>query len=388
MGVKNTMVKNIIALTITILIMVVVAEIVLTLFFPVGDPYRLWKEGQVVEMKYIESQFQPDQHYIFYPEPELPGMGEMARFTTNNLGFRGSDLTIPKPDDEYRIFMIGGSTTECVYLDDTLAVTHILESNLNQNVPDTISVEVYGAGKSGDRTYDHIAMISQRIVHLEPDLIIVFCGINDITAAIYEADYTQMPHGSGQKISFFDLVKYTLTEFQLARRLYYVYKGIFSIPTGDDLLTSISFKSDYKRKVELRRSSPLSDQPPRVDLKPYRENLITIIGLARAHNIRLVFMTQATTWNSQVDPDTESWQWGTYKNGVTYRAEDMDKAMSAYNNVMREVAAEYDIPVFDAALFMPKTIDYFYDDCHFNIEGARKAGSLLGSFLMENDLIN
>jgi lysophospholipase L1-like esterase len=230
-------------------------------------------------------------------------------------------------------------------------------------------------------------MISQRIIHLQPDLIIVFCGINDITAAVYEADYIHMPQATGKVISFIDLAKYILTEFQLPRRLYYAYKGIFKAPGGDDLLTSISFKSDYKSKVALRKSAPQSDEPPRIDIESYRNNLQSLIGLARIHDIRLIFMTQATTWNSRMDPATEEWHWGTYKNGLTYRTDLMDAALSQYNETMRLTAARDNIPVFDLALLMPKTLEFFYDDCHFNIEGAQQAGHLLGNFLIENNVV-
>lgn len=380
------MAKNIIVFCVSLLVMIILSEAVLWLFFPIGDPYRLWKEGQVVEMKYIESQFQPNQQYLFYPEPELSGMGEKARFTTNNLGFRGSDLIMPKPPGELRIFMVGGSTTECVYLDDTLAITYVLESYLGENLPKDVTPRVYGAGKSGDRSYDHLAMIGQRIIHLEPDLIIVFCGITDLTAAIYNADYLHMPEAEGRKITFFDQAKYILTEFQLPRRLYYVYKGILKPPTGDEALTSISFKSNYKRQVELRKTSPQANDRPRVDLEPYRKNLISIIGLARSHNTGMVLMTQATTWDSHIDPHATDWIWGTYKDGLNYREDFMDDAMTAYNNVMRQVGIETGTPVFDMALLMPKSLDFFYDDCHFNIAGARKAGRLLGDFIIENGL--
>jgi lysophospholipase L1-like esterase len=382
------MAKNILTLGITLVVMVVAAEIILWLFFPIGDPYRLWKEGQVVESRYIESQFQPNLHLDFYPEPELSGMGEMARFTTDSLGFRGSEVVFPKPPDEFRIFMVGGSTTECVYLDDTLAVTHVLEEYLDAHIPDGVSVKVYGAGKSGDRSYDHLAMIGQRIVHLQPDLIIVFCGMNDLTAAIYNADYFHLPQVNGARVSFFDLIKYALTDFQLPRRLYYVYKGIVHVRSGDELLQSISFRSDYKKKVELRKTAPQTDKPPRTDPAPYRENLQSIIGLVRAHHAKLVFLTQATTWNSQVDPRADDWIWGTYKDGVTYRADLMDSALNAYNDALREVATQNNVPVFDLAKVMPKSLDYFYDDCHFNILGAKTAGDLLGAFLIENGLID
>jgi lysophospholipase L1-like esterase len=378
------MAKNILTLCITLLVMVILAEAVLWLLAPIDDPYRLWKEGQVVDYKFIESQFQPDQHYTFYPEPELSGMGEIARFTTNNLGFRGDNIGQPKPPDEFRVFMVGGSTTECAYLDDTSSVTAVLEYYLAEHFSGSHRVKVYGAGKSGDRSYDHLAMIGQRITHLQPDLVIVFCGLNDLTAAIYNADYLHFPQNYGARISFLDQTKYLLTEFQFPRRLYHAYKGILKSQTGDDLLTSIRFKSHYKELVKLRKSSTPTDRAPATDITSYRNNLTSIVGLVRAHNVELVFMTQAVTWNSKVDPKVTDWVWATHRNGVTYREDLMDMAMTAYNDAMRAAAEENDIPVFDLARMIPKSLAFFYDDCHFNIKGAERAATMLGAFLIDN----
>jgi hypothetical protein len=32
-----------------------------------------------------------------------------------------------------------------------------------------VDVRVYGAGRSGDKSFDHVAMVAHRIAHLEPD---------------------------------------------------------------------------------------------------------------------------------------------------------------------------------------------------------------------------
>lgn len=380
------MVKNLLALGVTLVIMLVVGEVILRLGFPVEDPYRARKQGMTADAKYIESQFAPYQQLELLPEPELPGMPAKARFSTDNLGFRGPDIVQPKPPSEFRIFMVGGSTTECLYLDDTMTTAYVLESFLAGRLPHGKIAKVYNAGKSGDRSYDHLAMIGQRIVHLQPDMIIVFCGINDLTAAIYNADYLHFPSGAKAELTFFAQVKLLLTEFQIPRRLYYVYRSIFRPKSDVELLTAIGLKSDYEEKVALRKSQPVSDDFPRIDLIHYGNNLISIVGLARAHGVRVVMMTQATTWNSKTDPGIADRHWASYRNGVTYREDMLDSAMNLYNGIMREAGAAMDVPVFETALMIPKTRVYFYDDCHFNMAGARKAGELLGAFLLENNL--
>lgn len=371
---------------ISMTVITIIGEICLTLFFPIDDPYQMAKDSRNQNFKYIESQFLPHQDYTFYPEPELSRMSKQAHFTTNNMGFRGSDIIQPKPKGEFRIFMIGGSTTECLFLDDTLATTFLLERYINRHLKKEKDIRVYNAGKSGDRSYDHIAMISQRLVHLQPDMLIVFAGINDLTAAIYEADYTHPFVESGATLSLGRLLIYLATEFQLPRRFYYLIRRFSGGQSDDDILRAISYRSEYKRMVELRRSHPVSDKFPRIDLDSYRSNLKSIIGLARVHNIRLLLMTQATTWNSEIDPETTDWQWATFRNGITYSEQNLETALKEYNGVMRQLAAENKLLLFDLAGSIPKSLEFFYDDCHFNINGAEWTAEKLGVYLIEENV--
>jgi hypothetical protein len=98
-------------------------------------------------------------------------------------------------------------------------------------------------------------------------------------------------------------------------------------------------------------------------------------------------MTQQSTWNSPVDPEARKWHWMRYRGGVTYREDLMDAALESLNDAMRSVAADFDVPLFDLASAVPKSLDYFYDDCHFNTAGADTVGHLLATFLLENSLV-
>ena len=135
-------------------------------------------------------------------------------------------------------------------------------------------------------------------------------------------------------------------------------------------------------------SVPVSNMKPRTDLTPYGDNLGAIAGVCKSHSIELVFMTQPTTWNSSVDPKTEEWQWLLYRNGVTYRADLMSEALEFYNDGTRQVADENSVPTYDLATLLPKSLDYFYDDVHFNTKGAYETGKGLASFILEKGLIS
>jgi lysophospholipase L1-like esterase len=375
--------KTLIIFILSLLIGTVLLECGLRCFASINDP--LLEEKYVGPgMRYIESQFYPFESYLFYPEAELRHMMDTIRFTTNNMGFRGPDLDMPKPPDEYRIFMVGGSTTECLYLDDRRTISAELELQLNTIYQDYSKIRIYNAGKGGDKTFDHIAMIGQRIVHLQPDMIILCCGLNDLLGAIADVDYTHQPQTRRMRCSFWDILAQLATEFQIVRQTC----CLFSSESRSDVRQAIPFHSNYKNLAGLCKSYPLSREAPPRDLAAYEINLRTIIGIARSQNIKLMMLTQATTWNSRIDPGTADWHWMNCSDSVCYREKDMDQAMEAYNGVTRRLAREYNIPMQDLAKILPKTLDVIYDDCHLNVNGARLAAQFITQKISNDMLIS
>jgi lysophospholipase L1-like esterase len=277
--------------------------------------------------------------------------------------------------------MVGGSTTECLYLDDSESITSVLQQRLNDRGPHNLVVRVYGASKSGDATDDHISMIAHRLVHLEPDMLIVFSGINDLSRSIYNYDYSH--YSSQASLAKYSLVKLWATEFQISRRVYLLLKRLF--PPAQDVLQTITGTSNYREKIRIRESVAVSNERPRTDLVSYATNLRTIIGIAKSQGIPLVFMTQQTTWDGPAE--AKKWHWMVHRNGVTYRDDFMNEAMESLNDAMRELAIENDIPLYDLARSMPKSLDLMYDDVHFTERGAALAAEELASLILEKQMI-
>jgi lysophospholipase L1-like esterase len=393
------------------LVTLCIGEVVLRLVAPLPDPYEHLKwRREDMSPQYIVSQFDPNLHVTVKPEAGLPGVAGRNSFTTNNAGFRGDPLRLPKPADEYRIFMVGGSTTECLMLDDKDAVTAVLQRELQARFPSGPTFKVYNAGKSGDRTDDHIAMLVHRILLMEPDLIIVFPGINDLRAAIYGFDYLHYQYqlgdveheahfserASSYRLGFWSLLRLAAYESQIGRRLYYL-----SRPSADGLPGGASeparltleetlrnaarlgqpVRDGIRLRVALNRTAERTDAAPRTDLGSYRANLRTIAAVVPAHGARLVLVSQQTTWDSAVDPEVERWHWMTTVSHKTYRTALMAAALEAYNDALREIAREQSVPLCDLARELPKTLELFYDDVHFNVAGARRAGASLAAVI-------
>lgn len=360
---------------------IIIGEVCLERFRPVPDPFWSQKSPNL----YVRSAHPPNVRYRTAPEPGLRGIGPQNVFSTDNLGFRGDFLTIPKPKNEFRIFLVGGSTTECFYLDDGKALNSVLQEQLMQRAPKDVAVKVYGAGKSGDASDDHISMIAHRIVQLEPDMIVLFSGVNDLTRSIYEYDYLHLTRPA----EFFEPRASTFalwaTDYQIPRRLYYLKMRLS--PTERQVLEQVPLTTNVQQKRRLGQGAPISNERPRVDTAAYAHNLRTVVGAAKANHVQVVLITQQSTWNSAVDPEAAKWHAVLYRNGVNYREDFMDQALEALNDQMRAVAAEESVPIYDLAKAMPKTLEFFYDDVHFNENGARRAATELAALITDKQLI-
>jgi len=103
------------------------------------------------------------------------GLGQLG-FTTNNHGFRGPDITVPKPAGVFRIVCIGGSTTEEGAEDGTYP--YLMEQWLRAEHPG-LRLEVVNCGVCGMTTTRHLMRLPDYF-QLDPDLIILYEGVNDI----------------------------------------------------------------------------------------------------------------------------------------------------------------------------------------------------------------
>jgi lysophospholipase L1-like esterase len=364
----------------SLLLTLMLVELLLRLVHPLADPAADLRRGTLVSWPgspYVPSAYAPHTRLRAVAEPGLPGIDRATRhFSTDNLGYRGDSLARPKPAGELRIFMVGGSTTECVFLDDREAVTARLQAYLRNALPG-VDVHVYGAGRSGDRSWDHVAMTAHRLAHLQPDVIIVFAGINDVLAGVRGRDYLLEPDSAG--LSTNQTLALLLTNLQLGR-LGWAARYHYVASTGE---ISSSYRPQARRVAALRLM-PL----PRVDATPYGENLRTLSGIAEAAGARMVLMTQATSWNSP-DPAAARWHWmtGSRVMRARYPEAGLDSLMEVYNQRMRAVGAARGVPVFDLARVLPRSTRYLYDDVHFNVRGADTAALLLARYLVAQGVV-
>lgn len=363
----------------TILVMLIIVELALGWVAPVADPFDRYKNPNPIQSNYIESQFKPNSKFTFEIEKRLPNMDSVVVFSTNNMGFRGDSIINPKPQDEYRIFIVGGSTSENLFIDDSWS----LERKVQQALQDSIknkSVKVYNAGKSGDGSPDHLAMLAHRIIHLQPDLVVLFPGINDLNRLFGGYDYMHFPTvNESEKRSTIQSLKFFLSNFQVFRRLINVIN-----PEKPDARTSIFLKTNYEDKVKEVMALPLVENLPDADYGMFRRNILSFAGILNANDIEMLLLTQTHTWGDISDEFLKTNHWMLGVGNVRYPESKMAEALGQINTILQNIAFEQEIPLLDLEKEIPKTSEYYYDDCHFNKGGISKSAELISASILTN----
>ena len=100
----------------------------------------------------------------------------------NSHGFRGDE---PQINPDYRIFMIGGSTTfGAGTTSDDSTIPSYLQQMVSKNF-DKYKIEVINAGIVKAYSFTEKNLIKDKLLNYEPNLLIIYDGLNDI-AVSYE----------------------------------------------------------------------------------------------------------------------------------------------------------------------------------------------------------
>jgi lysophospholipase L1-like esterase len=113
-----------------------------------------------------------------------PG-ARQAEYVVGPLGYRGRDFSLDKAPGTFRIVCVGGSTTIGSNAgNNEFTYPRLLERMLQPVTEDCgFKVEVVNAGMFGYHSWHSVARLSGELARLEPDLIVIMDGLNDIIAA-------------------------------------------------------------------------------------------------------------------------------------------------------------------------------------------------------------
>jgi lysophospholipase L1-like esterase len=269
----------------------------------------------------------------------------------------------------YRIVALGGSSTYDVRIEDNAATfTAQLEKLLKEDYSYQ-NVQVINAGVPGYNSWEILANLEYRVLDLDPDLVIVYEGVNDVHARLVEPP-SYRGDDTGRRQAW-QAPRVALWERSALLRILSRMMNITRQVSVDDFVSSptyLSWPFDYRLgEKNLDPAEILKENPPVY----FRRNLENMIAVAKAHGVKIMFSTWAYSPYLH-DYASE----GYYQQGFTEN-----------NDVVKEVATNQQIPLFDFAAVMRPDAQYWADGRHSNEMGALVKARLFAEFIDAQGLI-
>lgn len=344
---------------------------------------------------------QPRMRRVFRPSPEvMPGVEGESRYITNSEGVRGQELT---PDFTYRILAVGGSTTECLYLDQDEAWPQLLQTKLNENKRPQ-KVWVGNVGRSGLNSRDHVVQLRHLLEQYHNiDAVVLLVGANDLVLRLrqdanYDPDF--MRRADAEQVLLprnFSVFADESLPFYKKTALWRLLRGARTsvlryLQDGGEIQDEagkvyVTWREHRRMAAAIRRTPPDLTRA----LGEYAENIGALIDLARSKSVRLILVTQPAMWRCDISQELNDLLWmggvGDFQNEGGkgyYSVEALAAALALYNETLLKTCRERRAECFDLAPLLPKDTNAFYDDVHFNEGGARKVADALTKYLTEN----
>lgn len=336
---------------------------------------------------------QPGVQYIHRGD-WLPGNPPgRCTLTFNQLGVRGPHIT---PDElakkDVRILCIGGSTTENYYSDDAESWPWLLMQKLDG--VGGRSVYVGNAGMAGAMTAHHLHMVRDYRYMDRFNWVVILCGIND-QAGLRENARHDLPNGpwtvreANSRKEAFSMPAFRSTGVYWRRlELYGVVRNLL-IRLGYDNSNTRQYMdgrgfwfADLRtQRQELLRTEARDDIPANFepDLELYRNKIREIIRVCRERGLNVVFMTQPTMYEENIDPALDALCWQRARGG-TFTSGALARMMRMVNDALMQTCAEEGVDCIDLDRRIPRTTEAFWDDCHFNINGNRLVADVVAEY--------
>ncbi len=263
-------------------------------------------------------------------------------FRTNNFGFRDRDFKLTKKKGVFRILCVGASTTE-EGISNKEAYPKFLEEELRKYFGEN-RIEVFNCGISGMTMKKHYAKLPDYL-YLQPDMVILYEGINDI---IYEV----FPH------AFDNSPKITQLAFLLS---HFVRRQMRSL-------------LDY----------------PQEELEAYIQMcifqyILYFNNVLLSHNIDFCISSIGVPYRerlNQVDRDYYDYYYDKEWGWVNSTFKQYCDVMKLYNQRLKEYCKQNGLLYVPVDENMPASTKYFGDICHMRQPGVRLKAQIMAKTLI------
>ena len=303
----------------------------------------------------------------------------------NAEGFRGD--SIPSRDNrDLLIFMLGGSTMLSHDVPYEKSHAALFEREIQKKYPD-LRISVQNAGNEWHTSLHSVIKYITRIRAYDPDLIIMWHGINDLCRSFgpnrftpenaeYRSDYK---HYHGPIAGMFSYYKMPVRRppFMCSALLSWLADSLYS-----DLRSSAAVREDALTPVEVHRFASTT---------AFEGNMNALLILMTADQVTVVVASEPSVYRKDLTGEQEQALWmqkSLCRMGSRYPdTESLMRGMGEFNDVSRTLAERHGVYFLDLDQSVPKEPAYMFDDCHYTIEGNQVVAKTVTDFVVANRLI-
>jgi lysophospholipase L1-like esterase len=249
------------------------------------------------------------------------------------------------------VLVLGGSTTYETGIRDWRDTTWVEMQRLLGDELGHPEVEIVNAGCGGWTSWESLIDLAFRGLALEPDLVVVLCGANDVHARLVPPEH-YVRDNSGYRRQWNP--GETLWDRSLVLRL-------IGIPLGLATENGLGALASHRYQDEGLEDAWLDANPP----LHYATNLRQMIALCRAQGAEVMLATWP--WTDRLDD---------YAARPHYQ-----RGFEQTNAVTVAVAEEQGVALLDHAAQMPRDERYWSDGRHVNVEGGRLKARFFAEFV-------
>jgi hypothetical protein len=315
----------------------------------------------------------PDKNHLKHAD----GLkAEPFRFVTNQDGLILGPAQYDKGIlEECDILFFGGSTTECLYVHDSLRFPYLVGKMLTEalNKP----VATLNAGHAGNNILHSLTNLIYTGLAYKPKTVVLMHAINDLALLSKTGSYFITPTGARSLIVRMEPSKIKKTKFHsflISQYFPFTYR-LFKKSIAKRVKASASETDEF---YGLRGTS-VSEA---VVLDEYEKALESFYQICRAYQIELVLMTQFNRLNR------ENAEYLNQSESRKYQIE-LAKWIPTYikmNEVVRNFAREKGLVLIDLDREIPPNSRHIYDEVHLNNKGSVLAGQIITRHFLKNQL--
>lgn len=358
-GINSKVWKRILYCLYLFFIVFVLLEIVLRIY----NPLQLRIKGDKIIL--------PVNQVITIKNSINPRLDPVIVNKRNSIGLRG-----PEPpanfDSVLSVVTVGGSTTECFFLNDDSTWPARLGKLLSK---DLNNVWVNNAGLSGHSTFGHQVLLDDHLLKIKPKVILFLTGINDV-----ENDGPSFHDKLNTKGAYPDFVHYIYNNSEVLNVVVNLFRGLRAQKINNTTDEWRPPMQNHELNIDPAKAREELEKQKKY-LNNYGKRIEALADTCINHGILPVFITQPWLYGEGIDSvthvDLSSYNTGNGRNGRLYW-----DILQLYNQEVKTICGKKQIPVIDLASKMPKNSLYYYDGTHYTNEGAGKIAHLVAEDLL------